>query len=322
MINISKLGSHAIIVQAEASPLLVALPNATPDAIAKLAGDTNSSTTEKSMRDVLSSLWNVIVQPVVRLLKDELHLPPRSRIWWCPTGALTHLPLHAAGNYNKRGQNLPDLFISSYTPTLTALLRSRAGTSTAETTTPNMVIVGQSNDPTLPTVGHEIQTIRQITPDADLLDGSDATTEAALSAISNHHWIHLACHGSVDESRPFQSHFSLSNGPLTLLDITRQNVPNGHLAFLSSCHSAEGNRGRPDEVLHLSAGVQFAGFRTVVGTLWAMDSEDGPDVARTFYSSVLKTGDSAAVALHRAVAELRRRRVPIRRWACFVHYGY
>jgi hypothetical protein len=37
-----------------------------------------------------------------------------------------------------------------------------------------------------------------------------------------------------------------------------------------------------DEVLHLSA-VQFCGFGSVVGTMWAMADTDGRDLARDFY---------------------------------------
>ena len=35
------------------------------------------------------------------------------------------LPLHATGPFRKGQRNLPDLYISSYTPTLAALVRAR-----------------------------------------------------------------------------------------------------------------------------------------------------------------------------------------------------
>ena len=48
--------------------------------------------------------------------------PPR--IWWCATGPLAFLPIHAAGLYNtmEAGFKISDFVTSSYTPTLTALL--------------------------------------------------------------------------------------------------------------------------------------------------------------------------------------------------------
>ncbi|KAG1729055.1 hypothetical protein EDD22DRAFT_929775, partial [Suillus occidentalis] len=45
-----------------------------------------------------------------------------SRIWWCPTSLFNFLPLHAAGEYRANGKSLSQQYISSYTPSLTALM--------------------------------------------------------------------------------------------------------------------------------------------------------------------------------------------------------
>ena len=323
VVNISQTRSDAIIVTSDRPPLLVPLPDATPGKISMLTQITNSATTEKDMKDILKSLWSFIVHPIVKILTEDVKLERGSRIWWCPTGAASLLPLHAAGDYTNRGETVPDQFVSSYTSTLSALIRARTNVTLDEPA--DIIILGQSQDPTLPTVRDEIEIIQSIAGPVSLLDGSSATRESSLRAMTEHSWIHLACHGNVDEKHPFKTHFSLYGGPLTLLDIATQNIPRAHLAFLSSCHSAEGNRERPDEVLHLTAAVPFAGFQSVVGTLWAVDGKDGPAVSQTFYQNLLGSGprttDSSAVALHRAVTELRKRRISATRWACFVHYG-
>ncbi|KAG2151576.1 uncharacterized protein EDB93DRAFT_1138211, partial [Suillus bovinus] len=44
-----------------------------------------------------------------------------SRIWWCPTSLFNFMPLHAAGEYRPKGKSLSQQYISSYTPSLTAL---------------------------------------------------------------------------------------------------------------------------------------------------------------------------------------------------------
>ena len=325
VVNLSKMRSDAIVVTSHGRPLLVPLPGATPQTVSDLADRTNCSTSQNDMKEILKALWQLIVQPVTKVLLEDIKLKPGSRIWWCPTGAASLLPLHAAGDYRKRSEVFPDLFISSYTTTLTSLIRARANLSPAIAAKPDIVVLGQSQDPTLPTVNAEIEAIRSITEEIVLLDGENVTCGSSLFAMSRHSWVHLACHGKVDEQDPFNSHFYLYDGPLTLLDIARQNLPHAYLAFLSSCHSAEANRQRPDEMLHLAAAVQFAGFRSAVGTLWAVNGEDGPIVAEAFYSNLLgsgpKTTMSSAVALHRAVNQLRKNRVPNTRWACFVHYG-
>jgi CHAT domain-containing protein len=77
------------------------------------------------------------------------------------------------------------------------------------------------------------------------------------------------------------------NERLTLLDIVRSHLPAAEFAFLSACHTAELTEGSSaDEGLHLAAAVQYCGFRSVVGTMWAMANEDGPDVAKHFYKSM------------------------------------
>lgn len=62
----------------------------------------------------------------------------------------------------------------------------------------------------------------------------------------------------------------LEDGPLTISRIMREHIPHDALAFLSACETAAGDRGRPDEHMHLAASMLFAGFQGVVGTLWCV----------------------------------------------------
>jgi hypothetical protein len=204
VVNISAKRSDAIIVLFDRPPVLVPLPKATPKSIAKLADKTSSATPEKDMKIILKTIWHVIVQPISAALSTDIQLKRGSRIWWCPTGAASFLPLHAAGDYNKRGETLLDQFISSYTSTFTTLMSARSSKSTSGMTKPDMVIIGQSQDPTLPTVRAEIETIQSIVKvDTTLLDEGQATHDVALGALSRYSWVHLACHGELDEDHPF-----------------------------------------------------------------------------------------------------------------------
>jgi CHAT domain-containing protein len=115
-----------------------------------------------------------------------------------------------------------------------------------------------------------------------------------------------------------------------LLDIVRSQLPDAEFAFLSACHTAElTDESISDEVLHLAAAMQFCGFRSVVGTMWAMADIDGRDLARHFYQSVFSDGlqgapyyKRTAEALRDAVKALRRKgAMTLERWVNFVHYG-
>ena len=68
---------------------------------------------------------------------------------------------------------------------------------------------------------------------------------------------------------PLASYLLLSGGRLTMEKIIKEcQVPEGALAYLSACETAKGDEARPDESLNLVATMMFAGFRSVVGTMW------------------------------------------------------
>jgi CHAT domain-containing protein len=125
-----------------------------------------------------------------------------------------------------------------------------------------------------------------------------------------------------------KSAFSLYDGYLELSKIASKRLSDGQFAFLSACHAASGLKDLPGEAMHLAAGIQFAGFRSVIATLWTIRDEDAPKVAYETYSYLLRNGIDgldlfdAATALNRAVLALREDPgVTIDRWAPFVHFG-
>jgi len=67
--------------------------------------------------------------------------------------------------------------------------------------------------------------------------------------------------------------------------------------LLSACHTVGDMVGTPDEVIHLAAAMQFCGFRSVVGTLWAMEDVMGVMLLRIL---------SAYVSYTRSYTELQR----------------
>ena len=70
------------------------------------------------------------------------------------------------------------------------------------------------------------------------------------------------------------------NAHLTHLRIAKSHwhLPTAELAFLAARNTAEitiTEDGAPDEVLHLTAAMELSGFRSLIGTMWAMIDEDG-----------------------------------------------
>ncbi|KAG8871341.1 hypothetical protein FRB97_008783, partial [Tulasnella sp. 331] len=130
----------------------------------------------------------------------------------------------------------------------------------------------------------EVDVIRQLQAQVAIVGGEGCTRDTALEGLKDTPWVHFVCHDHQNLTDPFQSHFSLlmRDAPLTILNILKNSLHDAELAFLSACHSAAGDRSAPDESIHLTAGLMFAGFRSVVGTMWGMGDVDGPVLAEEF----------------------------------------
>ncbi|KAF9063079.1 CHAT domain-containing protein, partial [Rhodocollybia butyracea] len=240
------------------------------------------------LRATLQDLWDLVVSPVVTKLR-KLQIPEKSRIFWCPTSILSTLPLHAAGPITPGTKKfLPDLYISSYTPTLTALIAA-FNTPKSSSQLPRLLVAGQY-DNSLRNTKEEINEVARYKKHTIVtsLEEASATKHAVETALVDHEWLHIASHGTLVPKEPFSSYFSLAGSSrFTLLDIIRLNLPNATFAFLSACHTAGQSPGSVhDEVIHLAAAMQFCGFRSVVGTMWEMADVDGPEMVKDFYESV------------------------------------
>lgn len=128
----------------------------------------------------------------------------RKRVWWCPTGALSSIPVHAAGVYNGSSQDrIGKYVISSYTPTISALYRLLDQTPTQPSPIVNseILLVAQPSSvhgPPLVNVRTEMDTIRSFVPSdytTYLNDGRGTSVSDALESLKTAQVVHLACHG-------------------------------------------------------------------------------------------------------------------------------
>ena len=341
IINHSNWRSDILIVLHNKPPSLIP----TPDHFFKRAGKLkdkllgsrqkyglDSKDYNDDLASVLAELYILVGQPVIDQLR-QLQVPEQSRIWWRPTSVFCSLPLHAMGpipSDHGEPRYFLDLYICSYTPTLSALIQSRRHDSNVRSSDrPSLLLVAQP-DPSLPTVGGEIQAIQALDTEVTSLISDAATPDTVINGFHHHGFVHFACHGTLEAGKPFETGFKLhGNAHLTLLEIVRANLPSAEFAFLSACHTAEMTEGSVvDEGLHLAAAVQYCGFRSVVGTMWAMADEDGRDLAKSFYKVLFANSrgtpyhERSAKALRFAVKKLRgKRRISLERWVNFVHYG-
>ena len=160
------------------------------------------------------------------------------------------------------------------------------------------------------------------------LNGSDATVDRVSDALNLCSWLHFACHGMQHPTSAMNSAFALQNGDLKLIQIASKRLSAGRFAFLSACHTAAGLQRLPGEAMHLAGELQFAGFKSVIATMWGISDEDASIVASHTYEYLFRNGlqgcdpPQAATALNRAVLHLREDpKVTVDRWAPFIHFG-
>ncbi|KAJ7447309.1 CHAT domain-containing protein [Mycena galericulata] len=295
---------------------------------------------DEFLNKLLGILWNDVVHPVFRFLNIQKSAQP-SRLWWCPTGPSALLPIHAAGIYSQDSADFASQYvISSYAPTLTALLNI----PTRTTASFKVSVVIQPDAPgcsPLPGTKEELAKITQHVSSAWLTDLSRPTGQQVLDQLLKSSIAHFACHGIQDASEPLNSGLELSDGRLKVSEIMKKDDRDTDsskrgmsLAFLSACETAKGDKATPDEVMHLAASLMFAGFHSVVATMWTMQDFDGPKIADGFYEHLFKECapnstppvlpdlKKSAEALHLAVDKLRREPgTSLSRWVPFVHYG-
>jgi tetratricopeptide (TPR) repeat protein len=354
ILNVSSYRCDALIVTVNLPPKLVPLPDMSLELASDLAANIRKHRIRQGedpqafrscLKAVLPELWRIAVLPVLNALgcndlPDKSH--SKSRIWWCPTGPLSFLPIHAAGPYTKSGG--PDLsrrVVSSYTNTLSALLRARSQPRSTESC--RMLLIGQSETPgqkPLLSATKDLDVICEKARvhgvvDITRLEGSDAVQATILEKLSNATCAHFACHGHQDQTQNgLISALRVHDGPLLLSTLASRQLSYADFAFLSACHSASGSDDMPDEAMHIAAGMQVAGFRSVIATMWGMDDSTGPFVAEKVYDRLLRNASDkfdsteAAAALNNAVRALRKVKDQngnsvhdVDQWVPFIHIG-
>jgi tetratricopeptide (TPR) repeat protein len=361
VVNVSRFGSHALILTGSGVLDPVPLEDLTPEAVyehvveflaalddmsAPTAGPSSRASAERRLAETLGWLWDALAGPVL----DRLSVggPPQegeswSRLWWCVSGLLSFLPVHAAGHHQYRRDPVPqtviDRVVSSYTPTIRALTYARrtrppdGGGGGPAGRRGRVVVLAMPHTPgaaDLPGAQAEADLLRRRFADrVSTLVGAEATRDAVLAALPAARWAHFACHGASDLTNPSASHLLLTDHrqrPLTVVDVARLRL-DAELAFLSACSTARPGGRLADEAIQLASAFQLAGYRQVIGTLWPIGDQDAVDLADDVYTDLTADAYSgtvdAAAALHTVTRQLRDRWWKQRPsvWASHIHSG-
>jgi len=150
----------------------------------------------------------------------------------------------------------------------------------------------------------------------ELLLGSEANRARLMALheageLGSFRCLHLGTHGlSVFESpdEPLESRILLEDGPVDAMDLALLGIK-AELVVLSACHS--GQRAIElrdlgeipgDDIFGLQAALFKSGVRSILGTLWLVETDSASPITRKFHAYVAQ-GEPAEVALQRSIKD-------------------
>jgi CHAT domain-containing protein len=317
VINVSEYRCDAILVE-QHQILSLALPDLNSNDVVNSA---RRSDLEKNQ--MLEWLWDAVAHPVLDAL--GFTQPPSSenwpRLWWIVTGALTKLPIHAAGRHGDgSAETVLDRVMSSYAPSIKAIIYSRRRTApVVKLSVPEQaVVVDMQDTPGYSSLHFATKEVAVVCNLCKLMGlepiKPGRRKRDIIPHLSKSKIFHFAGHGRTDNTDPSQSQLLTEDWATdsftvaTLLDMNiRGSAP--FMAYLSACGTGQIKNERFfDESIHLISAAQLAGFRHVIGTLWEVNDKSCVDMARITYEGMRDgdmTDESVCRGLHNATRKLR-----------------
>ena len=255
--------------------------------------------------DWLQPLYDVVIGPIEDLLNcDELIVVPDGALSLAPWAALSE---------SLRIRTVPSL----------SILKLIADSSTDHHTKDGVLLVG---DPSLEKVTNkrgkpiykqlnyakkEVEMIGGIL-NGQPLTGEAATKQEVLKRIESVALVHIAAHGRKEtgeialapnpgwESKnptPMEEDYILKMSDIQATELRAR------LVVLSCCHSGKGEV-NSEGVVGMARAFLFAGARSVLVSLWAIDDEATMEFMKSFYQH-MRAGETASYALQKAMKCLR-----------------
>ena len=274
---------------------------------------------EEKISNILKWLWDYVADPILSSFPSEL-----SRIWWCPTGLMSFLPIHAAGDSK---HSVIDRVISTYTSSVKALRYARK--RPAPSHVDSVLIAVMPTTPRyehLPLANDEAYGIKRILKRSKksirVVIESSITPQELSQKMPDKVIVHLICH-ALAETDASKSRLLLRDGNLAVAQISQMQLDKVALAYLSACSTANSSDSLlGDESLTLTSAFQVAGFPRVLGSLWNTVDHVSYSVAMQFYEELNNDTTKSANALHKAILQQRKLASSTPSlWAAFIYLG-
>lgn len=266
----------------------------------------NLESSRRGIDRCLQGLWQAVIAPL------EPDLVGQQQLVVVPHGPLHGLPFHA---FHDGERYLVDRFTISYAPSAGVY---GACVQAARPLGDRGVIVG-IDDPGLPWVAHEVETVARAWPSARVLTGQRATARGLWRHAGKFDVLHLATHAVFRADNPAFSSVKLADAWLTVADLAEL-ARGAQLVTLSACETGVGGLTAGDELVGLTRGLLGAGCSAVVASLWTVNDESTAKLIAHFYAA-LRGAVEPAAALRSAMLALRAEYDHPYFWAPFMAVG-
>jgi tetratricopeptide (TPR) repeat protein len=269
---------------------------------------------EQSARQVLTSLYTILVAPVEAHLEEMVPEGAGSpgKLVIVPHGLLHQVPFHALFDGERY---LLERFEISYAPSARVYALCQQQTPPV----PGKALVMSVADPLIPAVTQEARVVARHLSGAEVLGDAEATTEALRSASSGCYALHLACHGLFRSDNPMFSSLKLHDGWLTAADVMQLDLA-GARVTLSACESGRNEVYAGDELIGLTRAFLGVGASTLVVSLWLVQDEAAASLMEKYYEQ-LREGTGPAQALRAAQLAIKDEYPHPHYWAPFILVG-
>lgn len=262
---------------------------------------------------VLHRLSALVLAPIADLLVD---LPVGAPLTVVGHGPLEEVPLEAL---ELDGEALADrfelLFAVGIDPALLADRRGAGRPSLpARSIDDRPLVVLAVPDDAAPSIAREADEIRRLRPDATVLVGPEASTQALVDLDRSGVLLHLACHGVFDADHPRGSALRLGDrwmpaGEIATLDLTDA------IVVMNACATGRLSKAGND-VGGLVWSLLAAGAAGVVATTWPINDVVATEFAVAFHRHLVE-GALPAEAVAAARRDVRETHPHPWHWAAF-----
>jgi CHAT domain-containing protein len=181
-------------------------------------------------------------------------------------------------------------------------------------------------DGTLGSAEKEVQSIAELFPGSQVYVGSQAGKDKLYPVSQDYQGLHIATHGVFDFKDAALSYLRLApakseqESRLTVGEIWGMDLNGFELVTLSACLTGIGEENPGDDLISLENAFLYAGARSVIASLWAVDDAATNTLMKQFYTR-LRDGKEQTEALREAQLEVKKLEPSPFYWAPFILVG-